>query len=124
MPYDSNHSVNAAECLALAELIERVPLEEFDMSMVTHSCGAPSCMAGWWAYGAKYDGADKMGAAAIALNLSRIEESDLFTPGASSPGVDKLHDNCVSPYDATSAQAARVLRHLAATGEVDWSVAL
>lgn len=73
-----------------------------------HDCGTLCCIAGWterlWPEPDDYAG--------DILGLSRAMSYDLFEPRESYP----------DPYTSTPRRAAAVLRHLAATGEVDWSI--
>jgi hypothetical protein len=54
------------------------------------------------------------------LGITEEQANDLFLPGSRESLVDVCE---TSPYWITAAQGARVLDHLAETGEVDWSVA-
>ncbi|CAN5950723.1 unnamed protein product [Sphagnum jensenii] len=50
MPYESNHNVNVEECLALADFLESLPEELFNMGkFAEHECGTPACIGGWLA---------------------------------------------------------------------------
>lgn len=100
----------------------------FNMSALLHSCGTPMCMAGFGAwlkqgkpdivYHNPYKMWEVEDAAATFLGFGPFPKNrtafahplyKLFYPGG-------------SYYNATPAQAARVLRHLAKTGVVDWEV--
>jgi hypothetical protein len=110
--------MNTENIIALADLIETLPQagfgsrEGFFMGNWRHDCGTPSCIAGWAVHLAGIDCsrsqvADK---AADWLDLYFEDEAqDLFEPSH-------------LPYEAITPQhAAKVLRHLAETGVVDWS---
>lgn len=129
--------MNKDRILALADLIEKQPHtvslhgSGFCMNYVLHSCGTPSCIAGWAAWeeegrpkavstpdtgwsleckAQKYLGL----ATSVEAELSDIAYSLFYPEG---DRVD-LYDNI------TPAQAAACLRHLAETGEVDWDHAM
>ena len=72
-----------------------------------HHCKTCACIGGWTE--ALFPGV----AAHKSLGLLSLKVHALFYP-----------DAAPRAYDATPSQAAAVLRHLAATGEVDWSIAL
>lgn len=73
-------------------------------NMAEWHCGTVGCIGGW----AEYLFADE---ARESLGITLRMASDLFWP------------DDVGPYvEITPLQAAAVLRNLAATGEVDWSV--
>jgi hypothetical protein len=120
MPYESNHSVNVAECLDLADFLESLPEELFDMGkFAPYECGTPACIGGWLARNNSEEflasplsttdfGAKKLG-------LTYDQAYTLFVGGSYFPKF--------SIFNANNQQAAKILRHLAATGEVDWSVA-
>jgi len=89
----------------------------FDMSDFSQpaECGTAFCIAGavlQWHYPGGFEAADEgvesLGTAAGAiLGLSYRQRTDLFFP---------------SLFDTTDTEhAARVVRHLIATGEVDWN---
>lgn len=88
---------------------------------VIHACGTVACIAGHalalFAPMTEITGW-MVDAGAEALEIDDEEVTDaLFTPEGLEMG------NGVNAYKATNLQAARVLDHLAETGEVDWSVA-
>jgi hypothetical protein len=112
--------MNAERILQLADVIEKVPHVQLDedaprgeldsFNMDDWHCGTAGCIGGWAAQ--LFDCATSE--AGVALGLRCIEAMSLFTPKP------------INPNDwskITSLQAATVLRHLAATGIVDWSVA-
>jgi hypothetical protein len=89
-------------------------------------CGTVACIAGWAVavhepklklcdapVGAVFERAKKL------LGLDELVAKYLFLP-ASAPHVD---ENFLNVYGANPKQAARVVRHLVETGEVDWRVA-
>jgi hypothetical protein len=101
--------------LLLADVIEKQPHTQFharsgfNMRTYTHSCGSPSCIAGWAAelFTENIEGSIFANAQA-ALDITDRQASNLFM-------VDEI------PWsDITPAHAARTLRNLAATGEVQW----
>lgn len=81
------------------------------------TCNTVGCIGGWAAAFAKEDGdysLSRRSAAQNWLGITLIQDTALFTPmGWHSPEHAKEY---------TPQRAARVLRHLAATGNVDWSV--
>ena len=106
--------MNRERVLELADWIEKLPPEDFDMTTWRHGCQSPACIAGHAfalfepklfanTIGSEYSRAKS------ALGLNRRRAADLFTP-------DGLMDR------TTNIQAARVLRHLAETGVVDWTI--
>jgi hypothetical protein len=134
-------AVNVENILALADLLETPQVAaHFDMQMyenlteegeelarrdgpvaaLTASCGTTACIAGWEV--ARLGRADFGNAYSIAmdsLGLTHSEAGSLFVPGISTTEMSTGH----SPYEADGKQAAKVLRHLAETETVDWSVA-
>lgn len=104
----------------LANLIEKLPFTDedakdgFSMTNYNHSCGTPSCIAGWAAWEANNRHSVRNGeVSSLALEHLEISQDigeELFYPHGYS-------------YNRQSPQkAAAVLRHLAATGEVDWDI--
>jgi hypothetical protein len=111
--------VNTERILELADVIERTPhkplpsqsaparkLRGFNMG--EWHCGTVGCMAGW--AGQMFD--CHPSDAADALGLTRETAWRLFQPIES---IDRWEQ--IKPK-----QAAAVLRNLAETGEVDWSI--
>ena len=84
----------------------RTPIKAFSMRHVyaEADCGTVACIAG--VCGAMWPGV----CADESLGLNTVQGRQLFMPKG------------YSDSDVTSKQAARVLRHLAITGEVDWKV--
>lgn len=116
---------NVENCEKLARVIEDLELSNlqdnsgFCMTGHQHYCGTPSCISGWAAHiclGTKAKGfegdIDEVSADFLGIELNRAGTHELFYPSVSDPW-DKI----------TPTQAAKVLRHLAATGETDWTVA-
>ncbi len=115
--------MNVERIIALADLIEKQPhtsrddASGFNMVNWHHTCGTPSCIAGWAVAMLRGDtlGTKKipLGAgndAADYLGLTNRQSTDLFYP--------QLDDwEGITPEDA-----AHTLRKLAHTGEVEWSV--
>lgn len=114
--------MNRERIRELADVIEKLPHTEiddasgFNMGNYVHVCGTPCCIAGWTVAVAKgwetitwrvayYD------VAANHLGLTGQQAEDLFRPFSH-----------VRLQDVTPAHAAAVLRNLADTGVVDWSV--
>ena len=113
----------------LADVIERQPDAQaklgagFCMRKFFHECGTPACIAGW-AHALFSDPVDdalhfRASYSDEILGLSRRQGDLLFEP-------DNEHAYFGAVYGETgyvsAKRAAAVLRHLADTGEVDWSV--
>lgn len=84
-----------------------------------HTCGSAGCIAGWAA--ALFEPAAMLldvncETVGRLLGLNYCLASALFVP----PVFDSPARN---PYKASAAEAAKVVRHLALTGVVDWGVA-
>ncbi len=106
-------------------------MTQFNMSRFEFNCGAPACIAGHACTlfrnpirraldlthrnGPLYLTLDTPGMATKLLGLSHSQAGTLFTPS-------RLPDNFNGYNSITPKVAAAVLRHLAKTGEVDWSV--
>ena len=123
--------MNVENILKVADAIEghTIPTLGFNMleytssseagieDMSGHNCGTVACIGGWAATLAS-DGkvarwtASRWRAAVEYLGLEMSEANDLFVP----------HDLRLSAIEPS--QAVAVLRHLAKTGEVDWSIPL
>lgn len=101
----------------LADALENgLPDTEFDMAdWIEHrDCGTTACIAGHAALLADPDvrWPEVEGTAEAWLGVDRVQSMELFTPLP------------VDPWSKiTASMAARVVRHLAKTGKVDWSVA-
>jgi hypothetical protein len=94
----------------------------FNMNNWTHTCGSPACIAGWANFIRTDDDGTFLGdmvAAAAWLGINIRQAAELFQPDE--PDKDEP-DDILSWSDITPAHAAAVLRHLAVTGQVDWSV--
>ena len=118
--------MNKERILELANLIEQQEPRTnhtptgFSMSIPFHACRTPSCIAGWAChlYGDDMT-SDPLYVATGLLDLEGMLADELFAPDndyAAYFAIRRAH-NHVTPQ-----HAAAVLRHLAATGEVDWSV--
>ncbi len=115
--------MNAERILKLADVIEAAPHEMYrsgsddsllcGFNMGKWHCGSVGCIGGWahqlfvQKSTADYDGGER---ARIALGLTPSVASELFLP--TNTRLD----------DILPSQAAAVLRNLAATGKVNWSV--
>lgn len=108
----------------LASAIEKQPHvapsadKGFNMWGYNHPCGTPSCIAGWAIYKFKSTRPGpfetKHDHAARILNLDDRRALRLFDP--------EHYGSMEDMRQVTPNHAAAVLRHLADTGEVDWSV--
>lgn len=118
----------------LRDFLRALPPSRFNMSYFSHApaddehdlratrirsdCGTTACIAGWAVALFTYsDVADGMGVASTLLGLPIDVAEPLFYAGMD------LDTDRGGEWDATPAQAADVLTHLLATGEVDWAVA-
>jgi hypothetical protein len=127
--FDSQPETNGRERLRqLASFVRKLPEPQFNMHesgeyWETLECGSPVCIGGWgrrmFATGDRFD---LLSFGVEMLGLNRSQASDLFFPGYA-PGAEAWADRGSTPYHATPKQAARVIDHLIATGEVDWSAA-
>jgi hypothetical protein len=113
--------------LALADHIEKVGDEHFNMSAFSNrggaptACGSTACVAGWVIHIGLQAGEitratlDSAGDKARGwLGIDEDQASALFYP----EGYSDNRDAWGKPY--TAARAGAVLRHLAETDEVDW----
>lgn len=111
----------AERLCVLADTIERLPAERFDMTtFIRHrdhedfllaieletDCGTAGCIAGWACAVYSPDRAVNPHRAAEVLGLSRDQANALFFP---------------SPLQRTPYEAAAALRGLARTGVVAWA---
>jgi hypothetical protein len=135
--------MNVDNIIKLAEVLEREETQQhFDLNNwawnahrlesfayqpydeeILHTCGTVACVAGW----AKALFAPKscdlpFDVGAEVLDLEHEQSYHLFTPPTDEWAL-KLPPEKPYVYDATARGAAKVLRHLAATGKVDWSKA-
>jgi hypothetical protein len=120
--------VNKDNILAVADAIEKhsIPDLGFNMALLNgegsadlsgHECGTVACIAGWTCAVAKiapsFEGAREF----LGLERKQSSVSDYHNGNLFFPDLKSDH------WDATPSQAVAVLRHLAETGIVDWSVA-
>lgn len=111
MAYDANEfkgpgGVNVAECLRVADLVERS--STFKMAFTHHECGTPACIYGHMV--PLHEDESGWGKGARILGITPEQAEELFC----------ITSCTVSYSDVTPAHAAACLRNLAATGEVDW----
>lgn len=117
--------MNTDNIRRLADVIEAEPHTDreaasgFTMMCFFHTCGTPACIAGWadtlsgaddWSGATRTDCVEER--AAKWLGLAASQAYALFWGGTEIKDLKS-----VSPTHAAS-----VLRHLADTGRVDWSV--
>lgn len=101
-------TVDVQRCLALADHLEKLPRSEFNMAK--WSC----CVYG---HAFKLFGQGIFfGGALLGFDCSDGRWMQLFCPGPAATGG-------LGFSEITPQHAAKVVRHLALTGEVDWSVA-
>jgi hypothetical protein len=99
--------------------LKREPRRPDEIDMSGHDCGTVACIAGWALAvkkGSQPRNAKKAEGEALItaeeyLGLNQYEAHALFFP-------PERHERDITPSEAVA-----VLRHLAETGEVDWSVA-
>ncbi len=97
--------MNKTNCLALAAFIEQMPDSKFNIANYdTCICGAAERLVGPSHLGLRY-----------FLDIERSETSDQFHALTYPEGY---YEN---PPQYSKAQAVKTLRHLAETGEVNWS---
>jgi hypothetical protein len=122
--------MNKERILKLADIIEKQPHttpqqpDGFTMSNWTHDCGTPACICGWANHELNKEtssdiwlGDDRVAAEWLGLDIDTA--GSLFEPSRerdSNPWATDWWD------EITPAHAAAVLRNLAETGKVDWSV--
>ena len=128
--------MNKERILALADLIEGQEhtndwyvgeVHGFNMNKLVYDCGTPSCIAGW----AAWEALDQP----KVLKTKVFGDSDYIEKTAAeylgleynSCNADKgcyrlFYPNTPVYSDITPIMAATVLRHLAETGEIDWSI--
>jgi len=115
--------MNTERILELADRIEKLPHHSLNnefkdgplsyFNMGSWHCGSVACIGGWTTYlygDPAIDGA--VGQVAELLGISEMEAIYLCYPDE----CDKIYAR-ITPEDA-----AKVLRHLAKTGDVRWSV--
>lgn len=115
MPFGASEENNARSRLVrLRDFLATLPEERFDMRdwNQTDECGSVCCIGGWTEH--LFAGPGELSEEAVAelIGLDYLEGQTLFYPA-----------NYDRAWDATPAQAVRVLDHLLATGEVCWEVA-
>lgn len=107
--------MNIEAILAVADAIEADarPELQFDMACwgneVRHNCRTPACIAGYAAF--PLGGGSVVHRAEDVLDLATDTAQRLFLASDSRRYLEEI----------TPAQAVAVLRHLAATGEVNWA---
>ena len=103
----------------LASVIENQPdvkygeKEGFCMAGSQHPCGSPACIEGW-SWEILDDGTDN------ALEISYSNASRLMSPD--NANANYMVTDPENPKFITAKRAAKVLRNLAETGEVNWSI--
>lgn len=108
--------MNTERILHIADLIEKLEPQQFDMNEWANSCGTVACIAGW-TYLTYADEVIPGSAGTVAAEILGLDEevaNSLFVP-TDEDGLDAMYE------DITPAHAAQTLRKLAETGEVDWS---
>jgi hypothetical protein len=120
MAFDAQPSeeiITRDRILRLRDFLEGLPAEKFDMRVWTngqvHECGTPACIGGW----ASRLRGEFMDPTRVGkwLGLSVDDARNLF-------GVTYFEDRTTANFNATTADAVRVLDHYLSTGRIDWSV--
>ena len=112
--------MNSERILELADIIEAQPdvpagaSAGFNMQLVHHPCGTPSCIEGW--LGMQEWATCSMGQ---DLGVTPAQARDIMLPKFE--GAHFIAEPDQEGY-ITAKRAAAMLRNLARTGEVDWSV--
>ena len=123
-------TINTEAILGTAAMMEAAPDRLFDMSEYGRpECGTPGCIAGWAiVYGDRKNEPLSYLRACTILGLNVDQADDLFVPEeedacyrADTVTFDGASDD---PRFISKDRAVAQLRHLAATGEVDWSKTL
>ena len=130
----NNNLVNKTNMLAVAEYIQNLPIERFQMNTwitpsqpryqnpdgtPTHSCETTACIAGWtvrllrpWELAGMTGLNEIQGMAAFLLGLDLETAHRLFL-AVNHPWEENY-------YYMSGADAARTLRHLAHTSQIQW----
>jgi len=108
--------------MLVRNFLASLPPERFDMGDwgdgADVECGTAACIGGWaerLLFGELYGRPTWLVGAEMGLSIDQSEDL-FFLVGKQQPGLDF--------QDITTAHAVKVLDHLIATGEVDWSKAL
>ena len=127
MTYSNTNYPEVKNLFELADFLENLDDSEnadigFDMrrplpSSSDHPCGTACCIGGWVSLLSKeVDKFPTLQKAIMSLDENvEWEEADQLCY----PTSDFLNN----PYDVTAKQAAKVVRHLAKTGETNWNIA-
>ena len=128
--------MNRERLLELADTIENLPSVDenetitpipsdkraFGMNLTHHKCGTPSCIAGW-TWHMYFDASPRSlfnyALVRHALDLTDEQALELFVP-KNDRAIYGVSEDCIEFI--TAPWAAAVLRNLAETGEVDWTV--
>jgi hypothetical protein len=114
--------LNKCNILALADVIEKMPDEQFDMGTwgMQQSCGTVACIAGWAHHlTPEADRKENESATGRAkLGLGHWQADELFLGYERGPN-DNLID--IPLETITNQWAAACLRNLAETGRVEWT---
>lgn len=133
--------MNPERILAVADAIENNTIQHLDFNLrfmtepQANGCGSLACVAGYTLAikNGEFKAIRENGssaafdAAAVEagdwLGLSKTEREMLFFPDSHGGPYDTGWFDCMYDLeDVPKEQAVRTLRHLAATGEVDWTV--
>lgn len=123
-------NVNVENILKVAEYLDDLPdpsqfsmnyYQWFNCSILAqngHACGAPACIAGYACYVHNREAffEEAHSNACELFGLSFGDGNELFTPTDHNGRARLRH------YEINNKQAAQLLRHLATTGSVDWSI--
>lgn len=95
-----------------------------DLDMIgTPNCGTVACIAGWASHVMGQPDNPSFSEAQSFFGITAEQREELFYARNHPLAEDDGYGWVTAPLDEISgAQAVRTLRHLAATGEVDWTV--
>lgn len=142
--------MNITAIHTLAETLENLPPEKkvgFNMGTyhhdlasdfgpmetnVGHQCGTVACIAGWASMFLREDGTGLLQRPRREIDIPAFDDLGAHLLGLDENQANSLFEPMNYEFEnadidwgqITPAQAAKVLRHLAATGEVDWSIVL
>ena len=114
------HKMNKRNIEKLASVIENQPdvktsdEEGFCMRTIYHDCGTPACIKGWNSFLFDYSPMQ------CTLGIPLYDAKELTTPDNDYAYYSETDPD--NPEFISAKRAAKVLRNLAKTGEVDWSI--
>lgn len=136
-PQIEDRKMNKDNILRLADIIEAQPhtsvdeAQGFNMEGYIHHCGTPSCIAGFAAFESlKETTNDEEKIIKTLRLLERYNVNELWNLAIKWLGFSEeveiyelFHPRCSYQWhNITPQEAAKVLRHFAETGEIDWTL--